>query len=336
MRTSSRKCARGSNNGARSASSDIAAAQIGLPPRKRRAHRGVRQSHRLRRGRDARRCRRARKAAACCAPNSCSSNATPRPMKKNNGAATSRWRRSSGPGPLVIRTLDIGGDKPIPYLPLPPEDNPALGLRGVRTSLWRPDLLAVQLRALLRGAARRAGAHPAADDHGRRRDPHRAAHARRSAQFASGAPPAARRHGRNAGRGRARRPSSRAKSISCRSAPTISRSTRWPWIAATPNSRRASMACIRRSCGIIDATCKGAAVHRMPGRRVRGSRRRSGGGAGAAGSRRERVVGGAHADSAAQGADPRPDARCLPRARAARADARDGGAGARAGTRGNR
>jgi len=54
-----------------------------------------------------------------------------------------------GSRPLVIRTLDIGGDKPIPYLPLPPEDNPALGLRGVRTSLWRPDLLAVQLRALL-------------------------------------------------------------------------------------------------------------------------------------------------------------------------------------------
>jgi len=54
-----------------------------------------------------------------------------------------------GSKPLVIRTLDIGGDKPIPYLPLPREDNPALGLRGVRTSLWRPDLLAVQLRALL-------------------------------------------------------------------------------------------------------------------------------------------------------------------------------------------
>ena len=70
-------------------------------------------------------------------------------MKTNSGAATSRWRRSSGARPLVIRTLDIGGDKPIPYLPLPPEDNPALGLRGVRTSLWRPDLLDVQLRALL-------------------------------------------------------------------------------------------------------------------------------------------------------------------------------------------
>ena len=51
--------------------------------------------------------------------------------------------------PLTVRTLDIGGDKPIPYLPLPHEDNPALGLRGVRTSLWRPDLLRAQLRAVL-------------------------------------------------------------------------------------------------------------------------------------------------------------------------------------------
>lgn len=51
--------------------------------------------------------------------------------------------------PLTIRTLDIGGDKPIPYLPLPGEDNPALGLRGVRTSLWRMDLLDEQLRAVL-------------------------------------------------------------------------------------------------------------------------------------------------------------------------------------------
>ena len=51
--------------------------------------------------------------------------------------------------PLVIRTLDVGGDKPIPYLPLPAEENPALGLRGIRTSLWRPELLVTQLRALL-------------------------------------------------------------------------------------------------------------------------------------------------------------------------------------------
>jgi len=61
-----------------------------------------------------------------------------------------------GDRPLVIRTLDAGGDKPIPYLPMPAEENPALGLRGIRTSLWRPDLLETQLRALLRtgGACR--------------------------------------------------------------------------------------------------------------------------------------------------------------------------------------
>ena len=58
-----------------------------------------------------------------------------------------------GGKPLVIRTLDAGGDKPIPYLPLPAEENPALGLRGVRTSLWRPELLEVQLRAMLRAPA---------------------------------------------------------------------------------------------------------------------------------------------------------------------------------------
>ncbi|HEV7960597.1 MAG TPA: phosphoenolpyruvate--protein phosphotransferase [Rhizomicrobium sp.] len=52
--------------------------------------------------------------------------------------------------PLVVRTLDIGADKPARYLPFPPEENPALGLRGVRVSLWRPDLLDVQLRAILR------------------------------------------------------------------------------------------------------------------------------------------------------------------------------------------
>ena len=52
--------------------------------------------------------------------------------------------------PLVVRTLDIGADKPARYLPFPPEENPALGLRGVRVSLWRPDLLDVQLRAILK------------------------------------------------------------------------------------------------------------------------------------------------------------------------------------------
>ncbi len=52
--------------------------------------------------------------------------------------------------PLIIRTLDVGGDKAAPYLPIPAEENPALGLRGVRVSLWRPHLLKAQLRAILR------------------------------------------------------------------------------------------------------------------------------------------------------------------------------------------
>jgi len=53
---------------------------------------------------------------------------------------------------LVFRTLDAGGDKPLAYLPHGREDNPALGVRGVRLALRHPDLLRVQLRAILRVA----------------------------------------------------------------------------------------------------------------------------------------------------------------------------------------
>jgi phosphoenolpyruvate-protein phosphotransferase len=52
--------------------------------------------------------------------------------------------------PLIVRTLDVGGDKAVDYLPIPAEENPALGLRGIRVSLWRPDLLRQQVRAILR------------------------------------------------------------------------------------------------------------------------------------------------------------------------------------------
>ncbi len=55
-----------------------------------------------------------------------------------------------GRKPLILRLMDVGGDKPLRYLALPAEDNPALGLRGVRTSLIYPDLLRTQLRAALR------------------------------------------------------------------------------------------------------------------------------------------------------------------------------------------
>lgn len=52
--------------------------------------------------------------------------------------------------PLVIRTLDVGGDKPLRYLPMPAEENPFLGVRGIRIGLARPEILRTQLRALLR------------------------------------------------------------------------------------------------------------------------------------------------------------------------------------------
>ena len=51
--------------------------------------------------------------------------------------------------PLIVRTLDIGADKPAPYLPMPAEENPALGVRGLRLGLARPHLLATQFRALI-------------------------------------------------------------------------------------------------------------------------------------------------------------------------------------------
>lgn len=57
------------------------------------------------------------------------------------------------PHPIIIRILDIGGDKPVPYLNLPPETNPFLGWRGIRLLLDNPDLLKTQLRAILRVSA---------------------------------------------------------------------------------------------------------------------------------------------------------------------------------------
>ncbi len=54
--------------------------------------------------------------------------------------------------PTIARTLDIGGDKPLPYIDVAPEENPFLGERGIRLCLNRPELLRKQLRALLRAA----------------------------------------------------------------------------------------------------------------------------------------------------------------------------------------
>ncbi len=54
--------------------------------------------------------------------------------------------------PLITRTLDIGGDKEVPYLSLPAEQNPFLGVRGIRLGLARLDLFKPQLRAIFRAA----------------------------------------------------------------------------------------------------------------------------------------------------------------------------------------
>ncbi|MBL1173981.1 phosphoenolpyruvate--protein phosphotransferase [Pantanalinema sp. GBBB05] len=63
-----------------------------------------------------------------------------------------------GNRPLIIRTLDVGGDKPLPYLPIPHEENPFLGERGVRIGFDRPEILRTQLRAILR-ASRSGNVH---------------------------------------------------------------------------------------------------------------------------------------------------------------------------------
>jgi len=57
-----------------------------------------------------------------------------------------------GRQPVIVRTLDIGGDKPIPYLSMPYEENPFLGQRGIRLCLARPELFRTQLRAILRAS----------------------------------------------------------------------------------------------------------------------------------------------------------------------------------------
>ena len=54
--------------------------------------------------------------------------------------------------PVVVRTMDIGGDKELPYLPLPHEMNPFLGYRAIRISLNEPEMFRTQLRALLRAS----------------------------------------------------------------------------------------------------------------------------------------------------------------------------------------
>lgn len=76
------------------------------------------------------------------------------PTEDEQAAELTRMVEALNGLPLVVRTLDIGGDKDIPFLPMPPEDNPFLGLRGIRLALAKPDLFRSQLRAIMRAATR--------------------------------------------------------------------------------------------------------------------------------------------------------------------------------------
>jgi phosphocarrier protein FPr/phosphocarrier protein len=70
------------------------------------------------------------------------------PSEEEQRAAYQAIADALGGRPLTIRTLDIGGDKPAPYIRFPHEQNPALGARGIRTGLFAPNLIDEQLRAI--------------------------------------------------------------------------------------------------------------------------------------------------------------------------------------------
>lgn len=75
------------------------------------------------------------------------------PSEEEQYEAYALVAQKMGRRPVTIRTFDLGADKQVPYLDLPPEENPALGMRGVRLALQRPQWLKDQLRALYRAAA---------------------------------------------------------------------------------------------------------------------------------------------------------------------------------------
>ncbi|MBZ9759337.1 phosphoenolpyruvate--protein phosphotransferase [Mesorhizobium sp. CA8] len=74
------------------------------------------------------------------------------PSEEMQAETYSALARAFAPHPVIVRTLDIGGDKPIAGIEFPAEENPFLGWRGIRMCLDRPDIFKRQLRALLRAA----------------------------------------------------------------------------------------------------------------------------------------------------------------------------------------
>lgn len=79
------------------------------------------------------------------------------PTEEEQFLAYRQVAEAMGKRSLVIRILDIGGDKPLPYLPTESESNPFLGWRGIRFCLDQPDIFKAQLRAILRASVDDAG-----------------------------------------------------------------------------------------------------------------------------------------------------------------------------------
>ena len=158
--------------------------------------------------------------------------------------------------PVTIRTFDLGADKQVEGLDglARVAPNPALGLRAVRFCLAEPRLFLTQLRAILRAShygnvrilvpmlASAVGDRPdARDDRAGEGEPARAG---RAVRFAD----RGRRHDRDPGRGHRDGRVPRRSSISCRSAPTTSSSTRWRSTAPTRPWRICTIRCTRRWC----------------------------------------------------------------------------------------
>ncbi|MBT2762687.1 phosphoenolpyruvate--protein phosphotransferase [Paenibacillus sp. ISL-20] len=80
-------------------------------------------------------------------------NASAMPGEEEQFRAYQEAARMMADRPVIIRTMDIGGDKELPYLQLPKETNPFLGYRAIRVGLVRQELLRTQLRAVLRASA---------------------------------------------------------------------------------------------------------------------------------------------------------------------------------------
>ncbi len=127
------------------------------------------------------------RASGFIAPSICFSRIPTCPTKRSSSTAYKKIIAASPNHRITIRTLDLGGDKTIPYLGHDREANPFMGWRSIRLSFEHPEFFATQIRAVLRAAVRAKERRPpdVSDDHDARRDPQSAENGR-SGQAAVG------------------------------------------------------------------------------------------------------------------------------------------------------